>query len=340
MKEQLKKLLPESMIINLRKKMKPYHRNRQFKKLYDFDKKRYKKYSYEFSNEMDFDNLRSKITFHYHSIEKGLSNSRFRGGFGKTAFTELFFAMDKYLEKGYPTDDARFQQAISTITAYVNRHNEINIGVPEVSKKLESYLKYDTGRIENVGGATIKEKSSTEDYAELNFKDLALNRHSIRDFGSARFPEECLVDAIEIANKTPSVCNRQSTHVYYIKDSAKMEQIFNLQGGLTTHGENLQGILLVTANRKYMNGPHERNQTYIDGGLYLMSLVYALTYKNIATCVLNANFTLEKELESRKILGISEAEDLIAFVAVGTYPENIRYANSPRDTAEDVFSII
>src|SRR5699024_8074297 len=98
---------------------------------------------------------------------------------------------------------------------------------------------------------------------ELNFKELAAYRYSIRDFGEEIVSDEEIFDAIQMATKTPSVCNRQAYRVYQIKNPEILKKVYNMQGGLTTNGENLQQFLLVTCNREFMNGPHERNQTYI-----------------------------------------------------------------------------
>src|SRR5699024_12781328 len=177
-------------------------------------------------------------------------------------------------------------------------------------------------------------------YGDLNVEELSTYRYSIRDFGEKVIDDEDIYDAIQIATKTPSVCNRQAYKVYQIKNTTKLEKVYELQGGLTTNGDNLQQFLLVTCNREFMNGPHERNQTYMDGAMYLMSLIYALTYKQIATCTLNTNFTLEKEKAMRDLLDVSYSEDLIAFVAIGSFAEETKYAKSPRDSWEDITVVI
>src|SRR5699024_473167 len=131
MKSLIKKIIPKNAKELYIKKSKFITLN----KLYDFDKKRFKEYAYNMKDNLDMDNLRSKITFHYHSIEKGLSNPAFRFNFGETAFTQLFLAMDKYLELNYPTEDSRFQQAISVIENYIIRHEENNINPGKVKIK-------------------------------------------------------------------------------------------------------------------------------------------------------------------------------------------------------------
>lgn len=336
MKNIIQKYLPENMVEYLKNRLNQYRQLKELKRLRKFDDERYKKYAYNLNKEYSFNNLRSKITFHYHSIEKGLSNSNFRLGFGKNALTQLFFSLDKYLKYEYPTDDSRFQQALSVVNSYISIHKREEFKIEWVEKEFEKYEQYLLKENFPIGGATSFKKDDINDYSEYNFKELAMKRHSIRDFGESIVDERDIIEAIQISTKSPSVCNRQSVFVHQVRNKDHINKILEIQGGLRGYGKNLQEVLIVTASKEYMNGAHERNQTYIDGGIFLMSLVYALTYKNIASCILNANFTVEKEQKLRDEFEISYAEDVIAFVGIGSYPVEGKIANSPRDSYEQL----
>ncbi|MGF3194962.1 hypothetical protein [Facklamia sp. P13055] len=71
-----------------------------------------------------------------------------------------------------------------------------------------------------------------------------------------------------------------------------------------------------------------------------MSLIYALTYKGVANCSLNANFEIEKEKYFRDLLDIDLSEDLIGFIAYESYPNKVLFAKSPRDSASGITTII
>ena len=327
MKSIIKKILPNRILRLIRNTKQKFDIN----KLYNFDKKRLLKFAYSINDNFNADNLRSKITFHYHAIEKGLSNANLRLGFGEQAFNELFWAMDEYVSKGYSTDDYRFQSAISVIQSYVELHNNKNFSVEWVEKNLVKYSKYLRNENKEVGGYLAIKSSDLPDFSKLGFLDLANSRYSVRDFGKS-FIDECKIyEAIDIATKTPSVCNRQSWKVRYIKSPNKIKEVLTLQRGLTGNGENLRDLLLVTTDKQYMNSGRERNQTYIDGGLYTMSLLYALTSLGIASCTLNASFSYEQEINMRDKLNVKDSEDFIAFIAIGTYPDVVKVAKSPRD---------
>jgi len=327
MKSILKKILP----IRLIKLIRSTRQKLVIKKLYDFDKKRLLKYAYGINDNFNANNLRSKITFHYHAIEKGLSNANLRLGFGERAFNELFWAMDEYVKKGFSTEDYRFQSAISVIKSYVDLHNSKGYSVKRVEEHLDKYSQYIRNECKEVGGYLTIKANELPEFEKLGFEDLSNIRYSVRDFGPSDLDENKIFEAINIATKTPSVCNRQSWKVRLIKSPEKINEVLALQRGLTGNGENLRHLLLVTTDKQYMNSGKERNQTYIDGGLYTMSLLYALTSLGIASCTLNASFNYDQEINMRKKININESEDFIAFIAVGTYPDVIKVAKSPRD---------
>lgn len=78
-------------------------------------------------------------------------------------------------------------------------------------------------------------------------------------------------------------------------------------------------LLVITVNNSYLAGPEERNQGFIDGGMFSMSPIYALTYFGLALCALNAAFTKKSDKLIRNILNISVNENLSMFISVGHY---------------------
>lgn len=330
-KRKILSYIPESVSISVRSTIRKY----RIQKLYRRDVKRHNENAYFLKKNYTKNNLKAAIALSYHSIEKGLSQPNVRLGFGQSAFKRLFRAMDNYLEYGYPTEDSRFQQGISVVVEYVKYHEANNYYTDWVSQKLVKYLPYFNSNYEGVGGYGVISQDELPDYSSLSFKELALSRHSIRDFGEELIDDGKVNEAIQIATKTPSACNRQPYRVYKINNKDILEKTIRLQGGLTTHSKNLQSMILVTCNREFMNDK-ERNQTFIDGGMFAMSLVYALTYNQIATCTLNTTFSNGKEKEARKLLGISDSEDLIAFIAMGSFRDENKYAKSPRDDYKEI----
>src|SRR5699024_676103 len=119
---------------------------------------------------------------------------------------------------GYTTEDSRFQQAISVIRTYVELHEANNIEVEIIEDKLKDYMEYDIEQIDFKGGAKEIFYSDLPNYDTCNFKDLAMNRFSVRDFGTKKISDMEIEEAIKLAIKSPSACNRQSSRAYYIKE--------------------------------------------------------------------------------------------------------------------------
>lgn len=336
MKAVVKKILP-NRFIQLFRRIK---QRIDISKSYKFDKNRLKKFAYSLNKNYSEDNLRSKITFHYHAIEKGLSNSNLRLGFGERAFNELFWALDEYVTKGYRTDDFRFQSALSVINSYIKLHESKKFSVNWIEEQMMKYSKYLIQENKEIGGYKTINSNELPQFNKLGFKDLARNRYSVRDFGKDILDDNKIFEAIDIATKSPSACNRQPWRIRYIKSLDIIQNMLKIQSGLTGNGENLNKLLLITAEKQYMNGGHERNQTYIDGGIFTMSLLYALTSLNIASCTLNASFDLKRERDMRQLLNVNDSEDFIAIIAIGSYPKVFKVAKSPRDNHSLITSVI
>src|SRR5699024_633628 len=143
-----------------------------------------------------------------------------------------------------PSSDIRFQQALSTIKSYIKVHHENNFNVVEVEEKYNKYAKYLVDENKDIGGYEEISKKIMPDLSKVTFDTLAYNRHSVRDFGDTNLNEKDILEAIEISTKTPSVCNRQSIKVHYIKEEDLVREAIAIQGGLRGNGENLKNMLL------------------------------------------------------------------------------------------------
>ncbi|MBY8967719.1 nitroreductase family protein, partial [Algiphilus sp. NNCM1] len=141
--------------------------------------------------------------------------------------------------------------------------------------------------------------------------------------------QELLDKAYEVSMKTPSVCNRQATRVYQITDSEKIKAALSIQGGF--HGYAMPPVLLLVTSdiRAFMNNG-ERNEPFVDGGLFSMSLLYALEAYGLAACPLNAMFSLSQDRQTRALLNMPDYELPVMYIAVGNFPESVPVCRSTR----------
>src|SRR5690606_29801797 len=113
------------------------------------------------------------------------------------------------------------------------------------------------------------------------------------------------------------VCNRQGVSVIVVEDKIKIDKVLNIQGGLRSFYENLSQLIVLTSNRNYSYSIGERYQLFIDGGIYLMNLLYALHYYEIAACPAHWGMTNEADTQVQKIIELDESEKIICLVAIG-----------------------
>lgn len=324
MKKIIKKLLPQR-IKNLLIK---YKDQLSLKKAYNLDKKRFSKSAFGMAKDLNVENLEAKIIFHYHSIEKGLSNTNFRYGFGERAYTQLIKTMNEFVQKGFNTESIAFQTGLSVLSEYVLKHKDTNINTDFIENSIKRLS--NTNPINELGGIYTLHSNEVIENSRANYEILALNRFSVRDFDSKPIDINLINKALNIAKKAPSVCNRQPWHNHVIRDKSLIKLTLDIQGGFTGHGNNIDTLILITSNNNYLSNYTERNQGFTDCGMYAMSLIHSLQYLGLATCALNANLTINNDFKVRNILSIPENQNLVMFIAVGNYDKVFMVPKSPR----------
>jgi hypothetical protein len=313
-----------------------YVRN-SFRLLIDFgnDRIRFRRAAFGLNHNNDQVNLSARLSFHTHAIEKGLCNPNFRKGFGKRALSSLTKAIFEYKNKGYPYSK-RFLAAIEVLRQYCIAHEYDR----EYTGEIEKIVNLFQTEISDLGvGAADHTRDEILQEVSLDFSHLASHRISVRDYAQDPVVKEDIFHALELAMKSPSVCNRQPWKVHLIEDEQLLHQVMTAQGGFAGNGHNMQLLLLVTVDLRYFSTSSERNQGFVDGGIYLMSLVYALTYHKMATCILNADFPRKQEKKIRSLLDLDDSEVMIGFISVGRYPEHFKSPASIRDSYLDCLKI-
>lgn len=277
-----------------------------------------------------FERLQSTLVFYIHRIEKGLSHKNFRSGFGKSAFAHLNELMQTWQLQGYPTDDVAFVAAENVIRAYVRKHQDIKKPVPDFintwfANEVSQAGVQAASETNATAGTKIVRAIDKRNNALLDYASLFRNRTSVREYADTPVDIESVHTAISISMKTPSVCNRQAFRILLIRNPKLIEKSLAVQGGWRGYAAPPLLALISVDIRSFVS-VEERNEPYIDGGLFTMSFLTALEYESIAACPLNTMFRDEQEREIRKLLAVPEHEVLIAFIAIGNFPDVI---NSP-----------
>lgn len=286
--------------------------------------------------------VETRLAFDIHRLEKGLSHVNFRYGFGKGVLREIAKRM-VMLEKADPSYNTNplYNQGLAALEEYKRRHAEANYDLSEIEAMFPKHIwqHTDTMADSHQAGSFILNAVDKHSNLDKRFVDLAEHRYSVREYSSDSVSQDMLDKVYEVAMKTPSVCNRQATRIHQITDPAKVKAALDIQGGF--HGYAPPPVLLLVTSdiRAFMNEA-ERNEPFTDGGLFSMSLLYALEAYGLAACPLNAMFTLTQERQTRKLLNIPDNEFLVMYIAVGNFPDTVPVCRSTRKSAESIVTKI
>lgn len=328
LKEGLKKILPLKLMYWLSlgdavKAVMPDLRRRTRDKVY---------------NNSEAEKAQRDLTLMYHIVEKGLTMPEPRPGFGKQVVQDLAKVIFRYDKMGLPTDAMEFRQSVSVLKEYAEMHAKLSYKLDaEVSDALSTII----ANYPDVVGER-QQKVSRDDYFKdknKSFDAFCRSRYSVRSFSQNEVPIPVLYDCIELAQKSPSFCNRQPTRVHIVKSPEKKAQLMAIQNGNRGFGHLAETLLVISSVISTTKDIHERNENHLNAGLFSMTLLNALHFNSIGACSLNWSVLEDREIEIRKILTIPENEIVIMIIACGYLPDEIALASSPRKTAIEISTL-
>lgn len=240
-------------------------------------------------------------------------------------------------QKNYSKDEV-FYWGVGAFSAYKKYHEEGGYKTEDWFDDL--YAALDKKDLINekalqVGTTLVKKSNLTEN----QYKDFFYSRMSTRQFQKGRYiDKDKLSSIVEVAIKTPSVCNRQHWKVHIVSNELK-NQVLSLQNGNAGFGNDVPQVAIITSSLKAFYMPTERVQGYTDGGMFAMSFLLSCHAHDVSTCALNWASSLIQDKELRKLGVISEDEIVIMLVALGFAADNAVAANSPRRNVNEVLAI-
>lgn len=296
-------------------------------KAYIYDLRRYYKYS-EIKGSDTSTKLIGRIIKEYHVMEKGLTMPQTRLGFGKELMLTLCNDCNDYILK-YGTEDEQLLHAVGVIAEYEKYHSNKNFVLDGVISNAIENIKTKLKEIK----ITAQKKISKQEFfknTESSFLQFSNSRSSVRSFTDEEIPIEKINDSLNLVRNTPSVCNRQGWRTYVFTNKEKINEILEIQGGSRGFGHLTNKLIVITEELGVLSGVYERNQAFVDGGIYAMNVLYALHYYKIGSCILNCSKTPEKDLLLRNSCKIKDSEVFIAMIACGIPPETFMTAVSKR----------
>lgn len=302
------------------------------------DYKAYIKYNYNNPFRNDQDAVLAKLLRQTHTIEKGMAISNPRVGFGTAKVADLLDLLDNYVALSYDTKKTGFQNAIATLKSYKDFQELHGFCEKNLFDRIQNYEKQyliiKDGGIKRISLNDLQEKKNG------NFEQFMISRHSIRQFDETDIDVKLVRKAVDLAKYAPTACNRQAYNVYLYSDKKKNDQIGELIAGNTGFQSEVKQYLIITGKLSSFYDSFERNQVYIEAGIFTMALSETLHYYGIANCVLQNGERRKIQKKLRNLCReIGEDEKIITFIAIGNYKKEVVYAVSNRKTVDEILKV-
>lgn len=279
------------------------------------------------SGRSDWRKIEPVLRVEVHAIEKGMSIGKVRPGFGKAKASDFMEHLQRYIDVGGRQEFVN--ECCSILCQYVDFNQKLGADMNDIDAKIKAFCEKNHAVITVFGG--VRNVSKSEVYETLNkdFSSFSQSRFAVRDFGKEPISRQQIEDALKIAEKTPSACNRQSWKIHVYAGDDKRLRMFQLQGGSKGFYEDMQYAILVCGDLNYYRF-FEMSQIYVDGGLYAMNLMYALHYKGVATIPLTMSIRVSKMNNVIKEMKLTKNELPVLLIGVGSYKDEFNVAKSER----------
>jgi len=274
-----------------------------------------------------------KLVIESHAIEKGLSLPEPRPFFGKA---KLAYIVGELGRSNRPISKFAVYMAAGALSGYKQFHLERGVSDPVLSQ-IDTALQNAAKQSEPL--ATAGTRMIHHD--QLKRGSSLETRFSCRMFDQHQVSRRDLEEIVSLAQRAPSQCNRQATKVYIFQTRRKIDQLLALQGGASGFGHMVTNLAIVSSELSAWGGAQQRNQPYVDGGLFSMAFLLACQERGYVACPLNLAVTHAVESDIRSVGGIPLGERLIMMIAFGrpTTEEVVRAAGSPRRPLNEVLTV-
>jgi len=285
-----------------------------------------------------FNKIEALIILKYHALEKGLIRDGIRFQFGKQNVVELSRLLKRkdVIENRHQTQIAA---AYLAICGYYEKHLEHDIDISDYYSRGD-YEQFKEYAGSNLFSVKMHQFATYFENSDKNFYSFSNSRSSVRDFTGEKVSFETIQKIIGLAKNAPSVCNRQSVKVYYVDEKNIIDSIFTIQEGMKGFSDKVSQLLVVVSDRNYFYSVGERNQFYIDGGIFLMNLLYALHYYKVGACPAHWGLNIDSDEKVKKILNMSDSEKVICLVAIGTPRDEFKTALSLRRSNDEILKLV
>lgn len=286
--------------------------------------------------------LEALLFLNYHAIEKSLTLPDAPEPLGTSSIESVLILLDQWIEVIGDRDAVVFRGACGALRVYRDRVGErLAMESPALFSRLDRMLAAApdaTPGAEDGGTLSIAATAFRSAVRTIDFPTLAAMRHSVRNFADQPVSDDAIARAVRVAQQSPSACNRQAWRVHVYTSAGDKANVLRVQNGNAGFGHLAARILVLTADTRSFVTSSERHQGYIDGGMFAMSLVYALEAQGIVSCCLNLSTYCFQDAAIHRVCRIPASEAPIMMLAIGYPPEQFQVARSARLPTESVIS--
>lgn len=282
--------------------------------------------------------LAAELSRFTHSIEKGLTISEPRLGFGHDKQRKMMDLIS--ILENSPSSYHRevCEVALDALSDYLAFHDLRNFSDDFCVELKEFVVKHQISHDEKMGGVVLVKKSEL-DFDQVYIENFIKSRHSIRDFTNESVDEELLKKAMKLAQYAPSACNRQGVRAYVLskEESLKLAQRLTGIGGFA---DNAARLILITGK----TSAYRKDETYqyiVSASIYAAYLSLTLHAYGLGGCIVQRQVVWSREWEHlRKTYDIQEDEQLCLIIAVGNLKEEFYVPVSHRLNNEEMIRFI
>lgn len=297
---------------------------------YYYDCHRYLRFSSSLGPFRTRRNLAAKITERYHGVEKGLSLPAPEPGHGASVIEPLTRLLTQYLES-YGEDELT-AAAVGALSAYYEFNAQrIDVGSIPFGDRIEHLVRNYSGNPIGVAGVRDVSRSEVESAAASVTPEFFSSRHSVRIYDPQPVTDQEIETAVLAARCAPAVCNRQFGAIRTWRDRETIDRLLEIQGGTRGFGENIPALALVTVSLRSYWRSAQRNQGWIDGGLFAMNFMLGLHAQGLGSVALNWSKVPSRDRLLRQAMpDLRDDEAVVMFIGFGHLPDEFRVAASPR----------
>ncbi len=294
-----------------------------------YDVWRYMCWSASFRHDYSQASMDYELIISSHIIEKAYSLPDTKRSFGDAVVKDLCYLLAEHDKRRYSRDGLGYRMAVRALRYFREDRKKQDVDMGDLEPMIDALV--ETGFEE-----ALTKPSALDDWKPWGFGGFAKTRATVRDYADKEVDISLIEEAIEIARHSPSACNRQPWKVHAYGGRQLKETLLKYQSGNRGFADRAPWILVVTTDLASTKGVTERYESFIDGGIFAMSLIYSLHDLGIGTCPLNWFSLGKNDRKVRRAIGLAQSETIIMYIAVGYPSPGLEVARSEKRRVEEI----